>query len=175
MVYGLTDPLQRRRAGLMFRFECQPHTDNFQRISNENARDARRGPTEQPAQRRFVRGGRNEHRAELLIGEEFDGCVGEDAEEGGGMASEETAEAGLPIYISHGSYHAEPRAGVFGKLGVRGLEEDFDAVEGADDRFCLGNTVSMQGAGGLLNMMLCFEAYRTSGQPASEPCPKDIV
>ena len=175
MVYRLADPLERRRAGLIFRFECQPHTDDFQRISNENACDARGGPTEQPAERCFVRGGGDEDGAELLVGEEFDGGVGEDAEEGRGMASKEPAEARLPVDVPHGSYDAEPRAGVFGELGVGGLEEDFDAVEGADDRFCLGDTVSTHNAGTLLDMLLYFKAYRTPGQPASESCAEDIV
>lgn len=80
----------------------------------------------------------------MFVGEEFDGGIGEDAEEGCGVAPEETAEAGLPVYVPHGGYDAEPGAGVFGELGVGGLEEDFDAVEGADDCFCLGGVVSLE-------------------------------
>lgn len=53
------------------------------------------------------------------------------------MPAEETTEPVLLVDVSHGGYDAEPGAGVFGELGVGGLEEDFDAVEGADDRFGL--------------------------------------
>ncbi len=87
---------------------------------------------------------RNEHSAELLVREELDGGVGEDAEEGCRMAPEEATDAGLSIDVAHGGHDAEPGAGVFGELGVGGLKEDFDAVEGADDGFGLvARTVSV--------------------------------
>lgn len=53
------------------------------------------------------------------------------------MPAKETAQAVLLVDVPHGGYDAEPRAGVFGELRVGGLEENFDAVEGADDRFGL--------------------------------------
>lgn len=77
--------------------------------------------------------------ADLFVGEELDGGVGEDAEERGGMASEEPAEAGFFVDVPHGGYDAEPGAGVFCKLRVRGLEEDFDPVKRSDHRFGLEN------------------------------------
>ena len=77
------------------------------------------------------RGGDNDG-ADLLIGEEFDSGVGENAEEGGAVATEEATEAVLGIDVSHSGYNAEPGAGVFGEVGVGGLEEDFDAIEGPD-------------------------------------------
>lgn len=51
---------------------------------------------------------RNENSAELLVGEEFDGGVGKDAKEGCRMASEEAADAGLPVDVAHGGYDTEP-------------------------------------------------------------------
>lgn len=74
----------------------------------------------------------------MLVGQEFDSSVGEDAEEGCGVAPEEAAHTRLPVDVTHGGHDAEPGAGVFCELRVRGLEEDFDAVEGTDDGFCLG-------------------------------------
>ena len=80
----------------------------------------------------------------MLVGKEFDGGVGEDAEEGCGVAPEEAAHAGFTIDVAHRRYDAEPRTGVLGELGVGGLEEDFDSVERADDCFCLDCEVSME-------------------------------
>ena len=53
------------------------------------------------------------------------------------MTAEETSHAILSVDVSHGGYDAEPGAGIFGELGVRGLEEDFDTVERTDDCFGL--------------------------------------
>ena len=53
------------------------------------------------------------------------------------MAAEETLETVLLIDVAHGCYDTEPRAGVFGELGVGSLEEDLDTVERANDRLCL--------------------------------------
>ena len=64
----------------------------------------------------------------MLVGEKFDGGIGEDTQKGGRVATEEPAYAVLPVDVSHCRYHAEPRAGIFGKLWVRGLEENLNAV-----------------------------------------------
>lgn len=53
------------------------------------------------------------------------------------MAAEEAAGAGGGVDGAHGGEDAGPGAGVFLELGVGGLEEDFDAVEGADYGFGL--------------------------------------
>ena len=45
---------------------------------------------------------------DLLVCEEFDGCVGEDSEEGCGVAAEEPAHAVLPVDVAHRGYDAEP-------------------------------------------------------------------
>lgn len=79
--------------------------------------------------------GRNEHSADLLVGQELDGGVGEYAEECCRVAAEETTHTGLPVDVAHGGHDAEPGAGVFCELRVGGLEEDLNAVEGADDGF----------------------------------------
>jgi len=52
------------------------------------------------------------------------------------VAPEETAYAVLSVYVAHGCYDSEPRAGVLGELRAGGLEKDLDSVEGTDD--CLG-------------------------------------
>jgi hypothetical protein len=75
--------------------------------------------------------------AYLLVGEEFDACVREDAEERGRVAFEETAYAGADVDVADCPGETNPGACVFGELGVAGLEEDFYAVEGAYYCFCL--------------------------------------
>lgn len=125
----------------MFGFKGETHADDFEGVGDEDAGDTRGGAADEAAEGRLVRGGGDEDGAELLVGEEFDGGVGEDAQQGGGVAPEEPAEAGLPVDVPHGGHDAEPGAGVFGELRVGGLEEDFDAVEGADDGFGLGRRV----------------------------------
>ncbi len=122
----------------MFGFKGEAHADDFEGVGDEDAGDTRGGAADEAAEGRLVRGGGDADGAELLVGEEFDGGVGEDAQEGGGVAPKEPAQAGLPVDVPHGGHDAEPGAGVFGELRVGGLEEDFDAVEGADDGFGLG-------------------------------------
>lgn len=78
-------------------------------------------------------GGRYQHGAELLVGEEFDGSVREYAEERSRVAAEESAQAGLGVDVAHCRHDAEPGARVFGELRVGGLEEDFHPVQRADD------------------------------------------
>ena len=73
----------------------------------------------------------------MLVRKEFYGRVGEDAQEGCRVAPEKTAQAVLLVDVPHGGYDAEPGARVFGKLRVRGLEEDFDTVKGTDYGFGL--------------------------------------
>lgn len=109
----------------------------------------------------------------MLVREELDGGVGEDTQEGGGMTAEETTDAGLPVDVSHGGDDAEPGASVFGKLGVRGLEEDFDAVEGTDD--CFGLVHGRVSVDRVQFGRRIIGAYGTSCQPACETSSKDIV
>lgn len=120
-----------------FRLKRQPHAHDLERVREEDARHTCQGARKESAERGFVGFGGDEDGADLLVGEEFDGRVGEDAEEGCGVTAEQTADAGLPVDVPHGSHDAEPGAGVFGELGVGGLKEDFDAVEGAHDGFRL--------------------------------------
>lgn len=54
------------------------------------------------------------------------------------MPTEEPTHAVLAVDVAHGGHNAKPGTGIFSKLGVGGLEEDFDTVEGADDSFGLG-------------------------------------
>ena len=53
------------------------------------------------------------------------------------MTAEETSHAVLSVDVSHSGDNAKPGAGIFRELGVRGLEEDFHAVERTDDCFGL--------------------------------------
>lgn len=78
-------------------------------------------------------GARNQRGAELLVGEELDGGVGEYAEKRGRVTAEEPAHARLGVDVAHGGHDAEPGARVFCELRVGGLEENFHPVERADD------------------------------------------
>jgi hypothetical protein len=49
------------------------------------------------------------------------------------MSAKETAYATGAVNVAHSSSNAEPATGVFLKLRIRGLKEDFDAVEGPND------------------------------------------
>ena len=53
------------------------------------------------------------------------------------MASEETAHAVLAVNVSHRSHNPKPGACILGELRIRGLEEDLDSVQGANDCFGL--------------------------------------
>jgi hypothetical protein len=53
------------------------------------------------------------------------------------VSAEEASCAFVFVNVSHGCHDAEPGAGVFCELGIAGLEEDLDAVEGRDYCFCL--------------------------------------
>ena len=73
--------------------------------------------------------------ADLLVCEKLDAGVREDAEEGCGVAFEETADAIAVVDVANGFGEAGPVALVLCEVGVARLEEDFDTVEGAD--YCL--------------------------------------
>ena len=75
--------------------------------------------------------------AYLVVGEELYACVGEDAEEGGGVAFEQAADAVLGVDVAQGMVETRPLAGVFQESGIAGLEENLDAVERADYCFPL--------------------------------------
>lgn len=67
---------------------------------------------------------------DLFICNEFDGSVGEDSEECCGVATVETEDAGGAADFVDRGENAGPGAGVFDELGIGGLEEDLDTVEG---------------------------------------------
>lgn len=60
------------------------------------------------------------------------------------MATEKPTNAVLFINITHRCYNAEPGAGIFRELRVGRLEKDFDAIEGADNSFCLRDSGDCQ-------------------------------
>jgi hypothetical protein len=84
-----------------------------------------------------VFGATDKYCADLFVCEEFDSCVGKDSENSSRVPAEETPRAVLVVYEFHGGDDAGPGPGVFGELGVAGLEEDLDAVERGDDGFGL--------------------------------------
>lgn len=136
---------RKRGAVIASRLKSQPDTDDFEGVGEEDGGDTGEGAGEESPKRHFLCLVFYDHRADLLIGEELYGRVGEDAQEGCRVASEEPAEPVLLVDVAHGGYDAEPGARVFGELGVGGLEEDFDAVEGADDRFGLRGSSGQRG------------------------------
>lgn len=79
----------------------------------------------------------DEVRAYLLVGEELDSGVGEDAKECRGVAAEEAQGPILEVDVADSFGGAGPAAGVFLELWVGGLEEDLYAVERRDYGFCL--------------------------------------
>ena len=75
--------------------------------------------------------------ANLLIGQEFDASVGENAEEGCGVAAKEAADSISTVDVPDGLHDTKPATGVFLKLWIRGLEKDLYAIKGSDNRFSL--------------------------------------
>lgn len=131
------NPPQSSATRVLFCLECQPHSDNFQRICDEDARHARQTPRGKPSEMGFLLRACDEERAHLLVSEELDGGVREDFKEGGRVPAEEAASAVLQVDVPHGCHHAEPAASVFGELRGGGLKEDFHAVEGGNCCFGL--------------------------------------
>lgn len=73
--------------------------------------------------------GRDDDSAVLLVGEELDASVREDAQQRRRVTPEQTAETFTAANIAEGPREAEPVTGIFREMGVGGLEEDFDAVQ----------------------------------------------
>lgn len=92
----------------MFRLERQSDADYFQRVRDEDGGHAREGSAREAAQRCLVHWGGDQDVSELLVCEEFDGCVGEDSEEGCGVAAEEPTHAVLSVDVAHGGHDTEP-------------------------------------------------------------------
>jgi hypothetical protein len=136
---------RKRGSVIASRLKSQPDTDDFEGVGEEDGGDTGEGTGEESPKRHFLCLVFYDHRADLLVGEELYGRVGENAQEGCGVSSEEPAEPLLLVDVAHGGYDAEPGARVFGELGVGGLEEDFDAVEGADDGFGLRESDGQRG------------------------------
>lgn len=82
------------------------------------------------------------------------------------MALEQAAGAFIALNVTNGSCKASPTAGIFGKLRIRRLEEDFYAVEGGYNSFGLGCSTRDQ-------YMLCLGSfwilYALTAQPANPP------
>ena len=97
-----------RGAGVVFRLERESHADYFQRVGDEDGGHAREGTAREAAQRRLVHWGGDQDVPDLLVCEEFDGCVGEDSEEGCGVAPEKPPHAVLPVDVAHRGHDAEP-------------------------------------------------------------------
>lgn len=75
--------------------------------------------------------------ANLLVGQELNGSVGEYTEECGRMALEQASGTFIALDVANGGRETSPAAGVLGKLGIRRLKEDLDAVKGCHNGFAL--------------------------------------
>jgi hypothetical protein len=109
--------------------------------------------------------------ANLLIGKEFDGSVRKDSKQGCGMPAEESSCAVFAVDVFHRGDDPKPAAGVFCELGIRGLEEDFDAVEGGDHCFGLFHIPSAHAQ----DIGMKREMYSTPCQSSSKPSPPYVV
>ena len=76
--------------------------------------------------------------ADLLVAEELDGSVGEDAQQRGRVATKQTTYAICVVDVPDCSDDSKPGTGVFGELGIGRLEQDFDAVQRTNNCFSLG-------------------------------------
>ena len=180
MVNLRADPPQGPAPGILLRLERQPHPDDFERICDEDARHTRQTAGREAPPVRLVLWASDEERAHLLVGEELDGGVREDFEEGGRVAAEEAAGAVLGVDVPHGCHHAEPGAGVLGELGGGGLKEDFHPVEGRDYCFglweqCMWLACWWWIESGLWSKKGGGQAYGASCQAAGEPTLPDVV
>lgn len=55
-----------------------------------------------------MRGGGDEDGSDLLVCEEFDGCVGKDTDQGGGVSAEEAGKAIGAVDVAHCCDGAKP-------------------------------------------------------------------
>lgn len=73
----------------------------------------------------------------LLVCKELYAGVGKDTKQRCGVAFEETADAIVSVYIAYRFGEAGPVALVFCEARIASLEEDLNAIEGADYCLCL--------------------------------------
>lgn len=132
------------RAGAILRLKGQTHTYHLQRVGEKYGGYTGQGAAEQPPQWGLLRRSSDDNGAELLVGNEFDGSIWEDTQEGSRVATEKPTNTVLFINIAHSCYNAEPGASIFRELGVGRLEKDFDAIEGADQSFGLRDSGDCQ-------------------------------
>lgn len=84
-------------------FECQSYADDFERVGAEHADHACETATYKSARWSFLVGAFDHARADLFVCEEFYAGVGEDPEEGCGVAFKEPAYTGRGVDVVHGS------------------------------------------------------------------------
>ena len=73
----------------------------------------------------------------------------------------------MSIDVADGGEDAKPAAGIFGEVGIGGLEEDLDAVERADYRFCLSEGMYVS-----RGYALTGNSSNVSGLPHIRPIPQ---
>lgn len=122
-------------------FKRQPDSDDFEGVCEEYRYHACETAAYEPPSGSLVGVCRNENGADLVVGEEFYACVGEDAKESCGVALEEAADAVLGVDVAESEMETRPMTGIFYEGRIARLEEDFDAVEGADYGFGLCNNL----------------------------------
>jgi hypothetical protein len=106
----------------------------------------------------------------LFVCQKLDTGVWKNAEQRCRMSTKETAPAILPVYTPHSSNDAYPRAGVFGELGIGGLEEDLYAVERRNDGFSLQAPCQFY----VLSRIAVTRSCRTA-HPAIPPATPDLT
>lgn len=93
-----------RRAG----FKRESHADHLEGVSEEDTCDTGQTTREQTPQRRLLLMRLDQHCPDLLVCDELDGGVGEDAKQRGRMSAEETDGAFGARDVPHGTDRAEP-------------------------------------------------------------------
>jgi hypothetical protein len=137
LVVDLPTNAHEARVGVMLGLEGEAYADDLEGVGEEDRGDAGEGTADEAAEGCLLRTVPDEDSTDLLISQELDSRVGEDAEQRGRVPSEESAYALLSADIAHSPYYSRPVPRVFRELRIRSLEEDLHAVEGPDEGFRL--------------------------------------
>lgn len=103
-------------------FEGEAHADDFEGVREEDADHACETAACEASAGGFLGFVLDYAGAYLFVCKEFDAGVGEDAEEGCGVAFEKTSNSSTGIYVADCGREARPRASIFCELGVVCLE-----------------------------------------------------
>lgn len=121
----------------MLRLECQPHPDHLQWVGAEDGCDTSETSRDQSSEWRLLVWRWNDHRPDLLVGEELDGSVGKYSYQCRRVTLKQASDAFAPLDVLQSQSKPRPTPGILSELGVRCLEENLDAIQRRDDGFCL--------------------------------------